>query len=156
MTEADQISTHASLAGRDSISRGRTPIDAQFQPTRPLRDATPCSSTCRNPPLFQPTRPLRDATIGYRPIPRKHYKFQPTRPLRDATTTKKLQRADELLFQPTRPLRDATGEAEIVSEGREISTHASLAGRDVDDCDKEISLEGEFQPTRPLRDATAV
>ena len=35
-----------------------------------------------------------------------------------------------------------------------ISTHASLAGRDADECGR-LPLEGsEFQPTRPLRDAT--
>ena len=34
-----------------------------------------------------------------------------------------------------------------------ISTHAPLAGRDVDD-DFKSKATGEFQPTRPLRGAT--
>ena len=57
------------------------------------------------------------------------------------------------LFQPTRPLRGATvmdwfGDVFFI-----ISTHAPLAGRDVELLPLTTSKE-EFQPTRPLRGAT--
>ena len=59
-----RISTHASLAGRDAIiNTVRAAIDAAFQPTRPLRDATQAYAMSEGIKKFQPTRPLRDATV---------------------------------------------------------------------------------------------
>ena len=123
-----------------------------FQPTRPLRDATatimptavladhfnprvPCGTRLLRGMeqdymhLFQPTRPLRDATAALHavcPIIR----FQPTRPLRDATCLRLPPTCLNRTFQPTRPLRDATRLLRGHGESLDISTHASLAGRD--------------------------
>ena len=80
------------------------------------------------------------------------------------------------VFLPTRPLRDATRQAESRKfRGEIVSTHASLAGRDMDmgECERVykgfyprvpcgtrrlMALTAEacsmFLPTRPLRDAT--
>ena len=102
----------------------------KFQPTRPLRGATPspwgwCSiwldfnprapcgarrhdiAITRGPLAFQPTRPLRGATL--KQCPKRHFpmKFQPTRPLRGATHDADAIRMHKT-FQPTRPLRGAT------------------------------------------------
>ena len=78
-------------------------------------------------------------------------------------------------FQPTRPLRGATSIASITSSGNSISTHAPLAGRDLEylairatlkhfnpraPCGarptacSSFALDFTFQPTRPLRGAT--
>ena len=103
-----EISTHASLAGRDVSFHTHPKLFHAFQPTRPLRDATltACVNSCichisthaslagrddflaiqnRAEVLFQPTRPLRDATVTPQPAAVKIGLFQPTRPLRDAT-----------------------------------------------------------------------
>ena len=80
-------------------------------------------------------------------------------------------------FQPTRPLRGATRSRRHGSHYVSISTHAPLAGRDVNELthpsnhrcisthaplagrDEELTDQGkqrcEFQPTRPLRGATS-
>ena len=176
----------------------RSRIFLSFQPTRPLRGATlltlirfasllyfnpraPCGARPTRHPLifnlitFQPTRPLRGATYINLPID-KGQLFQPTRPLRGATGLTGL-RYGSLVFQPTRPLRGATKHELERRLSNNISTHAPLAGRDVDDatvagvnsdfnprapCGARLSmsLKGDcriiFQPTRPLRGATSM
>ena len=59
----ENISTHAPLAGRDQESKQAYGSNEQFQPTRPLRGATKRSLSEANSNLFQPTRPLRGATV---------------------------------------------------------------------------------------------
>ena len=59
----DNISTHAPLAGRDGCRRCGVTMRLPFQPTRPLRGATPHGGARGAGALrFQPTRPLRGAT----------------------------------------------------------------------------------------------
>ena len=82
-----------------------------------------------NPGAFQPTRPLRGATKSVA-APAEEEKFQPTRPLRGATPVITALRAATSIFQPTRPLRGATIIQAAINNGKEISTHAPLAGRD--------------------------
>ena len=146
------ISTHAPLAGRDQRAPQHRYLFLTFQPTRPLRGATPPRTyeTCFW--IFQPTRPLRGATPGagrpggllristHAPLAGRDpgpwppaltsNQFQPTRPLRGATTEAEVAMAAEWIFQPTRPLRGAT---------RAPPCH---------------SARFQFQPTRPLRGAT--
>ena len=103
---------------------------AGFQPTRPLRGATPAGQLpFMRQPYFNPRAPC-----GARPfLPTRQClpkEFQPTRPLRGATA-KLLTTLLPLVFQPTRPLRGATF-------------------RRIDLCFDVII----FQPTRPLRGAT--
>ena len=123
-----------------------------FQPTLPLRGATP--SGCRGgvpSHEFQPTLPLRGATSSTSPYASVAW-FQPTLPLRGATEKEALWLWD-WMFQPTLPLRGATGlcEFEILERygfnprspcgerrhrvpsamvGDPVSTHAPLAGSD--------------------------
>ena len=57
------VSTHAPLAGSDRAVRVRDPRAVRFQPTLPLRGATPPSlPAVSSSNLFQPTLPLRGAT----------------------------------------------------------------------------------------------
>ena len=57
-----RISTHAPLAGRDTAIAIKRIPPTIFQPTRPLRGATPACPTLPSHSGFQPTRPLRGAT----------------------------------------------------------------------------------------------
>ena len=105
-------------------------MTARFQPTRPLRGATPLVDfgldLVNN---FNPRAPC-----GARPHPARRCPAQAT-------------------FQPTRPLRGATGLDRVTPTPHRISTHAPLAGRDdAQVCD--LAEGGVFQPTRPLRGAT--
>ena len=80
------ISTHAPLAGRDVSYKYAKIYDVwEFQPTRPLRGATPSPARAgAHDRRFQPTRPLRGATLSTVMLA-KIFGFQPTRPLRGAT-----------------------------------------------------------------------
>ena len=101
------ISTHAPLAGRDSIDKLIAYVQDSISTHAPLAGRDPI-----NPPgivsgmVFQPTRPLRGATAAF---------LLQTKPKR---------------FQPTRPLRGATRAPQDTHYCVEISTHAPLAGRD--------------------------
>ena len=119
----ETISTHASLAGRDAALRFTSKLFHVFQPTRPLRDATHSGGrTSWGSILFQPTRPLRDATSRLR-----FHKRVPCGTRRGCPYLSK----DKCRFQPTRPLRDATDDCVFCISMIIISTHASLAGRDI-------------------------
>ena len=122
------ISTHASLAGRDLLFHVRRRGHPHFNPRVPCGTRQRCGRSPPSGSQFQPTRPLRDATSWSIPSCAAPA-FQPTRPLRDATAiTILLQGISK--FQPTRPLRDATVTTIVNSQKVAISTHASLAGRD--------------------------
>ena len=100
------ISTHAPLAGRD-VDAGKAAIMAGlFQPTRPLRGATPARRARRVILEFQPTRPLRGATV---------YPLEVVLPITISTHA---------------PLAGRDGEEHKVDGKTIISTHAPLAGRD--------------------------
>ena len=104
---AELISTHAPLAGRDNYATGMTANSIRFQPTRPLRGATPRPRHgCAGSMLFQPTRPLRGATIQRLHSQRAIY----------ISTHAPLAGRDDLV-------------PPFICEGG-ISTHAPLAGRD--------------------------
>ena len=149
------ISTHAPLAGRDSVAGAAGPLYNDFNPRAPCgarhggeasdydkfqisthaplagrdQDRAPAYTTDKT---FQPTRPLRGATLTFFLMRRPQNLFQPTRPLRGATVILWLT-AKSYLFQPTRPLRGAT------PSGATVVVKGDL-----------------FQPTRPLRGATAI
>ena len=154
----------------------RSRIFLSFQPTRPLRGAT-LLTLIRFASLlyFNPRAPC-GARPTRHPLIFNLITFQPTRPLRGATGLTGL-RYGSLVFQPTRPLRGATKHELERRLSNNISTHAPLAGRDVDDatvagvnsdfnprapCGARLSmsLKGDcriiFQPTRPLRGATSM
>ena len=77
-----------------------------FQPTRPLRGATPCPHSTISPSQFQPTRPLRGAT----------------RPTPPASLAARISTHAPLAG------RDLISMITALKGG--ISTHAPLAGRD--------------------------
>ena len=101
------ISTHAPLAGRDRSSIKVTINKRDFNPRAPCgarrlpRRLTASSAT------FQPTRPLRGATPSHSLSLLHCYDFNPRAPcgarLLIYTKSQQMQK-----FQPTRPLRGAT------------------------------------------------
>ena len=140
-----------------------------FQPTLPLRGATPPffllswiksfnpRSPCgerpqTNTPLrqshgFQPTLPLRGATRA-RWCSRFASPFQPTLPLRGATANGRPPRTPRYRFNPRSPC----GERRVARQHRlrelAVSTHAPLAGSDTSRC-RAISSSRSFNPRSP-------
>ena len=102
----------------------------RFQPTLPLRGATPMwwSMFCR--PVFQPTLPLRGATIAYADA-KEPEDVSTHSPLAgsDQQTSKGLEEFPT--FQPTLPLRGATPRVVVREVAYLVSTHAPLAGSDI-------------------------
>ena len=123
------ISTHAPLAGRDSVVKFNNSFHLNFNPRAPCGARQTKQKSDQKTKIFQPTRPLRGATQIAFLIHVTTVIFQPTRPLRGATNVSPNQ-SIIAVFQPTRPLRGATR-----------STMPAIAMR-------------TFQPTRPLRGAT--
>ena len=147
---------------------------SRFQPTRPLRGATPDLKDYPEALVFQPTRPLRGATTACSLILGSFYDFNPRAPCGARPVILPLVEFSKI-FQPTRPLRGATQWAVAAPRPAFISTHAPLAGRDAGrpvswaapfyfnpraPCGARLSTSGKrnrrprFQPTRPLRGAT--
>ena len=78
---------------------------------------------------FQPTRPLRGATPEHQH--EDHGDGISTHaPLAGRDRVRFRLMINKLLFQPTRPLRGATADGMRFKPCEEISTHAPLAGRD--------------------------
>ena len=125
------VSTHAPLAGSDDPTP-KVNINAWvFQPTLPLRGATIQSWRSNQSMMFQPTLPLRGATLVVRHGGLRS-KFQPTLPLRGATLYNYKQSLGGARFQPTLPLRGATAPRLDMARRGQVSTHAPLAGSDVE------------------------
>ena len=125
----------------------------RFQPTRPLRGATPPAPrarSCRKD--FNPRAPC-----GARHLPvlgkRFSRNFNPRAPCGARQPSSGFPTQINTKFQPTRPLRGATAHRPRGDRRSEISTHAPLAGRDISCTEIPASVE-IFQPTRPLRGAT--
>ena len=126
-----RVSTHAPLAGSDLTSGQTKSCGCGFQPTLPLRGATPKNSASARAFSFQPTLPLRGATCPSRQPPNRPpsvsthaplagsdehgesvvtyvAQFQPTLPLRGVTWKRLSKLFSVQRFQPTLPLRGAT------------------------------------------------
>ena len=103
--------------------------------------------------IFQPTRPVRGATPARKP-PRNAVQFQPTRPVRGATPARLLRDGRRRIStHAPRAGRDRDRRARRLRRGR-ISTHAPRAGRDI--APNSAAQTGtSFQPTRPVRGATS-
>ena len=125
----------------------RSRIFLSFQPTRPLRGAT-LLTLIRFASLlyFNPRAPC-GARPTRHPLIFNLITFQPTRPLRGATYIN-LPIDKGQLFQPTRPLRGATKHELERRLSNNISTHAPLAGRDVDDATV-AGVNSDFNPRAP-------
>ena len=126
------ISTHAPLAGRDVLVVSIGIKVFKFQPTRPLRGATesvPALATSdflisTHAPLAGRDEELPDGE------PWNLY-FNPRAPC-GARPAAKHPIMTNFRFQPTRPLRGATSGLGLTGGISWISTHAPLAGRDVE------------------------
>ena len=117
-----------SFLWRDTATR----IRERFNPRAPCGARLPGVKKFGRGPYFNPRAPCgaRRAVWGG---DRRVKEFQPTRPLRGATSATAAIAARRREFQPTRPLRGATFYGLLVfRSGFHISTHAPLAGRDVD------------------------
>ena len=150
-----RISTHAPLAGRDAAVDDFTLPSIEFQPTRPLRGATPRPRHgCAGSMLFQPTRPLRGATSSPWPQRARTERFQPTRPLRGATISVIINTFLHLNFNPRAP---CGARRQLAVDQREternFNPRAPCGARQR--MPASIARTGRFQPTRPLRGATA-
>ena len=101
---------------------------------------------------FQPTRPLRGATPHVLQVSGVGC-ISTHAPLAGRDFWRQSELCALCQFQPTRPLRGATHVRKPPFISMAISTHAPLAGRD-----GHVSFYqspwSEFQPTRPLRGAT--
>ena len=169
------ISTHAPLAGRDTLRRRDHRRGSNFNPRAPCGARRIFTHALQIIRIFQPTRPLRGATFVFlhdvrcidisthAPLAGRDRKdvdfsayealFQPTRPLRGATPL--TRRQYQLLSISTHaPLAGRDARNTVTDGGSYISTHAPLAGRDVA-ASVVIVYIVLFQPTRPLRGATA-
>ena len=169
------ISTHASLAGRDYGCSRSSRAASRFQPTRPLRDATPpVYAACLHFVGFQPTRPLRDATKISQIIKKlEQISTHASLAGRDGCVGCRFIQLQHISTHASLAGRDCDSRER--AEYLKISTHASLAGRDASSSPRragsrdfnprvpcgtrqsEWCIQGWsylFQPTRPLRDAT--
>ena len=151
--ECVSISTHAPLAGRDPSTRGRKAWREQFQPTRPLRGATINARHFLRKANISTHAPLAGRDHGRVRIFERAQEFQPTRPLRGATFSPCSGRKLDRDFNPRAPCGARQSQSRRDRAGRCISTHAPLAGRDVEKRRAVVAVD-LFQPTRPLRGAT--
>ena len=132
IAESPAISTHAPLAGRDAAASSLLPFFFDFNPRAPCGARRQALPRVLGGEGFQPTRPLRGATPGRARSGSRKCQFQPTRPLRGATRLCRCTTSRRSGFQPTRPLRGATESYHCTGgDDERISTHAPLAGRDL-------------------------
>ena len=125
-----RISTHAPLAGRDSARSTGLRRWLYFNPRAPCGARPEIAVRITRTDIFQPPRPLRGATD--------------------------LERAGHMMgryFNPRAPCGARPGSWQVYKDCDMISTHAPLAGRDLDYL-LALSVSDLFQPTRPLRGAT--
>ena len=85
IAESPAISTHAPLAGRDAAASSLLPFFFDFNPRAPCGARRQALPRVLGGEGFQPTRPLRGATPGRARSGSRKCQFQPTRPLRGAT-----------------------------------------------------------------------
>ena len=123
------VSTHAPLAGSDRAASSRGRPRSGFNPRSPCGERHDVQAWVDELAGFQPTLPLRGATPRASTHPCGQVPFQPTLPLRGATEHgEQFVLATE--FQPTLPLRGATLGELRHEKTNVVSTHAPLAGSD--------------------------
>ena len=122
------VSTHAPLAGSDLAARERRlPLDVSTHAPLAGGDASPFLFMIGG--LFQPTLPLRGATPQSPGKSGKVHCFNPRSPCGERPIMSTIDK-DVAMFQPTLPLRGATAGNRLLALARDVSTHAPLAGSD--------------------------
>ena len=148
-----EISTHAPLAGRDSLRSTLAKSDVNFNPRAP----------CGARPFYGRRRFLIYNISTHAPLagrdqmlidefdPESH--FNPRAPCGARRLFCFVSCRLGSYFNPRAPCGARPALLLFVALGIYISTHAPLAGRDKNSPDP-LRGHGEFQPTRPLRGAT--
>ena len=142
------VSTHAPLAGSDIQIAHLEAGGSRFQPTLPLRGATPRDEAQVWACLFQPTLPLRGATAMVVLVMAPQAWFQPTLPLRGATGSPGRFFGIETCFNPRSPCGERRGVPFDEAPERPVSTHAPLAGSDEDIVRRRLQRP-RFNPRSP-------
>ena len=101
-----------------------------FQPTRPLRGATPAPAEPAQNITISTHAPLAGRDCSVRDSYHKFFIFQPTRPLRGATVDDSF-RKDLFEISTHAPLAGRDVLRLLALRAEVISTHAPLAGRDL-------------------------
>ena len=127
---AEGISTHAPHAGSDVPFRCSYHWYLLFQPTLPMRGATPCCRSCPRWRQFQPTLPMRGATV----------------------TDIEAALANTISTHAPHAGSDDLRSARV--HERRISTHAPHAGSDWVSIDK-IERQFNFNPRSPCGERPA-
>ena len=125
------VSTHAPLAGSDRAVRVRDPRAVRFQPTLPLRGATPPSlPAVSSSNLFQPTLPLRGATAPCPIRDGRRPSFNPRSPCGERRAAGGMTWRRHRSFNPRSPCGERHPHDFVRPDVRLVSTHAPLAGSD--------------------------
>ena len=128
-------------------------VQAQFQPTLPLRGATPMRAVLViDGTMFQPTLPLRGATRRQRCCGVWDFRFNPRSPCGERLDQVWPEYPRLFGFQPTLPLRGATVVETKVKTHRSFQPTLPLRGATPEA--RHDMLPVLFQPTLPLRGAT--
>ena len=145
------VSTHAPLAGSDMCQATAIVQHLVFQPTLPLRGATDLLIESEEAFWFQPTLPLRGATTPCTCGASTGGRFNPRSPCGERHQIRALH--GRRAVSTHAPLAGSDVDAPQVQGVCQVSTHAPLAGSDRPDSRVAVST-GMFQPTLPLRGAT--
>ena len=143
------ISTHAPLAGRDRDTTKYIDTMLKFQPTRPLRGATPHSSRLSGlSGHFNPRAPCGARLDRLMELREQIVEISTHAPLagRDSRGLKKPRRSGFISTHAPLAGRDFTLDLSVTATG--ISTHAPLAGRDLQDAVLRC-LHPDFNPRAP-------
>ena len=146
------ISTHASLAGRDSVYSFAKSRGYYFYPRVPCGMRPAPDAVLDQLAVISTHASLAGRDCGHRQNGSVYTDFYPRVPCGTRQSFGAFSIAGSQ-FLPTRPLRDATVSAAEITAPEPISTHASLAGRDGAHAGNAAGNDA-FLPTRPLRDAT--
>ena len=153
IAESPAISTHAPLAGRDAAASSLLPFFFDFNPRAPCGARRQALPRVLGGEGFQPTRPLRGATPGRARSGSRKCQFQPTRPLRGATARHGVPQQGPEEISTHAPLagRDS-GRKSSRPRRKHFNPRAPCGARRA----KKERPDGgtSFQPTRPLRGAT--
>ena len=145
------VSTHAPLAGSDRVTSGWSARFSRFNPRSPCGERRYFDRFLTCASKFQPTLPLRGATPLLH-LPKCRVCFNPRSPCGERLAHYARHLVDNHVSTHA-PLAGSDQRGERVRSGVRVSTHAPLAGSDEYEPLTIVTHQG-FQPTLPLRGAT--